>query len=347
MRPPSQPCVASPSSLAHPGGCRTLLLLAGLVALTASPGTGSAQTRHTLTGRVVERGTTAGLPGVPVALTGQASRLTDEEGRFRFEDLAPGRYILTVRGIGYTPAVVPVVVSGDTAVVVELDVAPVAMDTLRARAGEVRVRGRVRDPVLDDWLIDAEVFGTPDREDVTDGVGRFDLGDVPAGVPLTVMVRSFGYLPVTVTFEPSRDTTLVFELERDPVAQRMIAVQMERVDRRSEGLRYEPLPVLDRDDLMRRHSGLILDVLKLRLGTYMYRRIACIVLDENLVFRWRLATLHVDRIQRVEVTDFLTLGARALMVRIYTRDFVRKMVEGRGELVERRYIVKKVNRECR
>lgn len=323
------------------------VLPAALIALACLARAGAAQVRFNVDGRVVVRGTVTGLAGVSVALSARLHELTDSGGSFSFPEVAPGRYTLTVRSIGYAPVDMPLEVSGDTTVVVELDVAPVPIDTLRARAEEVRVRGRVRDPLLDRWLIDADVFAAPDLEDVTDGVGRFDLGDVPAGVPLTIRVESFGYLPATVTFEPTRDTTLAFEMDRDPVAQRMIGQQLEHIDDRLEDRRYEPLPVLDRDELMQRHSGLILDVLRLRLGTYWMRRVACIVLDESPIFQRRIATLHVDRIQRIEVIRLIGYGqVQRLGVRIYTRHFVERMVEGRAELVERHWTLKKINKEC-
>jgi hypothetical protein len=252
--------------------------------------------------------------------------------------------------MGHAPLSASIVLNGDTTVVLEIDVAPIALDTLAVQARQNRVRGVVRDKAADVWLIDAEVLATPDFQARTDQIGRFDLGKVPSGVPVTITVRSFGFLPQTVTLFPSEDTTLVFEMDEDPVVQAMIARQMKRLDERLADKRYTPLPTLERGDLLKNlnRSGTLFDVLYYKLGGAIWMRVACAIIDENqIIADWKFGSLYPDLVHRVEILE-IPGPRRRLALRIYTRAFVESMVNGRvGELVDRELALRPVLGRCR
>ncbi|MCG6954641.1 MAG: carboxypeptidase-like regulatory domain-containing protein [Gemmatimonadetes bacterium] len=326
--------------------------MGAVLCVGASAARAGAQERFVVDGRVVSAATRVGVPGIDVVMVGHRLVITDAQGRFRISNVPPGSHTLIARGLGYATTEVPIYVTRDTTVLIQVGVAPIELDTLTVRApkSRARIRGRVRDAKLDTWLMDADVRGTPDLEDDTDPLGRFDLGKVPTLKPLTVRVTSFGFLPVSVTFEPVRDTTLEFALRPDPIAQRMIDRQKERIDARLESRRYGPTPVLDRDELVSkyRNHGTILDVLKLRLGSRQFSRIACIIVDESRFNKWRLQALWMDQIERVEIFEMSTF-AHPLAVRIYTRDFIKDMIRGQKKLVPRRYVIARspFDKECR
>ena len=273
--------------------------------------------------------------------------LTGQDGRFSFSQVQPGRYSLAVQAIGFAPEDLTIVVAADTTVLVALDPAPLQLDTLAVRTRDVTVRGEVREAESDVWLMGAEVFATPDLTTKTDPIGRFKLSRVPSGIPLTVRVQSFGYLPLAVTIVPQRDTTLQVVLSYDPVVQRMIAQQLERIDDRSEGRRYAPLPVLDRDELLKDLNNPLGTMLQRRLGQRMHGRIACTIIDENpIMASWRFESLLPDEVQRIEIT-VLPGPTRPLMVRIYTREFIQDMVRGKGELVRKDLALGRMGAQCR
>jgi hypothetical protein len=285
-----------------------------------------------------------------VTLSEATPILTDSAGRFRFTNVRPGRHTLSLSGIGHAPLTTTIGLTSDTTVALTIDVVPIPLDTLAVEARQVRVRGVARDKAADIWLMDAEVVATPDFQARTDPIGRFDLDRAPSGVPLVITVRSFGFLPQTVTLVPSRDTTLVFEMEEDPVVQAMIAEQMTRLDSRLADERYEPLPTLERKDLLKslNRSGTLFDVLYYELGSAMWRRVACAIIDENqIIADWKFGTMYPDLVHRVEILE-LPGSSRRLALRIYTRAFVEAMVNGQvEELVDREQALRPVLGRCR
>ena len=86
---------------------RSLLLLAALVAARLSAQ--SAPVTVTLSGRVVDGDTKAGLPYLTLQLRSArdsafvSGRLSSETGAFTFTGIRPGTYLLTTRAIGYQP----------------------------------------------------------------------------------------------------------------------------------------------------------------------------------------------------------------------------------------------------
>lgn len=331
------------------GPIGTLVTVALLFAFAAyRPSAAEAQEAVSVGGIVVDGGTGQPVFAILATLSGQVPILTDRAGRFRFDNVRPGTHTLSLSGVGHVPVSMTLEVRSDTTVVLEIDVAPVALDTLTVEARQVGVKGVVRDRAADVWLIDAEVIATPDFQARTDPIGRFNLGKVPSGVPVTMTVRSFGYLPETITLVPSNDTTVVFQLEEDPVAQAMIAEQMKRLDDRLSDRRYSAVPTLEREDLLKGLNGSVYDVLKYELGSAMYRHVSCVIIDERpRLAPWMYGHIHPDRIHRIEILEIPGGRRRRLLVRMYSRQFVEDMVNGRAQLVDRDLAKEFVGGECR
>jgi hypothetical protein len=295
----------------------------------------AAQETHTVTGRVVNRSDNSALPGISVTTGDGRTALTDDNGRFRIREIPSGRLILQATGLGYLPADTALVILNDTTVTIAMEPAPIGLAPLTGDVRFVTIRGDVVEEKNRAMVVDAEVTATADRKTTTNVAGRFKLARVPTGAPFQIRVGSFGYLPETLTFEPQRDTTFEIVLREDPVAQAIIREQLKKIDTRSEDRRYKVLPVLDRDALLaERDNGLIMDIIHFRLGSIAAKRIQCIVVDDDPAHLWRQNHLLADEVQRVEIVRY-GLTKEGLMVRIYTREYIRDLAGGAEELVPR------------
>jgi len=276
-----------------------------------------------LTGRILERGSDQAVAGATVELGGLATRSSDANGAFLFEDVAPGRYVLRVQALGYSSIDQTVVVVRDTSLAIRLDIAPVPLDTISVAARTITIRGAVTEAETGTGLIDVDVAIPPNHQDWTDPIGRFELKRVPAGATQMLTVRGFSYLPVSLELAASKDTTLEFQLESDPVAQRMIAVQVQRLETRARPHLASVVRPITRDDLMRMINWNVLDVIKTRYPTRI-DRIACILIDDVQTQRGidELGVMLPDRFERIE------LLFRGAMLRLYTRDFIRRLSGG-------------------
>ncbi|HEY6809448.1 MAG TPA: carboxypeptidase regulatory-like domain-containing protein [Gemmatimonadales bacterium] len=113
--------------------CSTLFA----VAMTAA---GRAQTTAALRGQVIDQQSHLPLSGARVALTKTPTpRVTAADGRFAFDSLAPGTYLLAIHAIGYQAAARVVRLNAGDSLDQEVDVAPtvVALDPMvvQGRAG--------------------------------------------------------------------------------------------------------------------------------------------------------------------------------------------------------------------
>jgi hypothetical protein len=287
--------------------------LMAAASLVASPAA-AAQEPAVVTGRVLEAGTDRPLESVDVRLAG-AVRVTDADGRFSFEGVPPGRHTLALSALGYRSQEVVLDVVGDTTLTIRLEVGPVPLDPVDVRSRFVDVRGRVRDAARDMSLRDAEVVAGAER--TTTGVGgRFRVRRVPAGEPVVVQVRAFGYLPASVQLAPENDTTLDFELEEDPVTNRMIEQLVETIEIRSRALPYARRHI-GRDELLRRRNFPVSDLLRFTFGPRI-RRVQCVMIDDMQVpfGLEQLASYMAEELQYIEVID----GGG--MIRLYTRRYV-------------------------
>ena len=282
------------------------------VSLAATPI--AAQQPAVVTGRVLEAETDRPLESVDLRLAG-AVQVTDAEGRFRFERVPHGRHTLALSALGYRSQELVLDVVGDTTLTIRLEVGPVPLDPLDVRSRFVSVRGRVRDAGRDMSLRDAEVVAGAER--TTTGVGgRFRVRRVPAGEPVVVQVRAFGYLPASVQLAPENDTTLDFELEEDPITNRMVDQLVENIEIRSRALPYARKHI-GRDEMLRHRNFPVADLLRFTFGPRI-RRVQCVMIDDMQVpfGMEQLASYMPEDLQYIEVID----GGG--MIRLYTRRYV-------------------------
>jgi hypothetical protein len=298
-----------------------VLFLAFVAAVAASSGV-AGQTQVAVQGRVVERGSTDPVANASVELAGYPATTTSNTGTFRFDRVAPGGYSIRVEALGYSPADFFLVVRQDTTLLIELDVAPVALDTLAVEAREIDLRGQVRERGSNLNLVRTEIQTNLNRQTRTNSAGRFRLRDMPSGFPIVVQLRSFGYLPLDTTIIAEQDTSVTFELDVDSLAQRMIAVEVARLEERSRPFRSAIMPVIGRRDLLR-SNGTVLDVVEARYSINL-DRVICMLIDDRQTYNGlaELALILPDDLERIEVLE------RGAMLRIYTREFMKKMLGG-------------------
>jgi hypothetical protein len=295
-----------------------------LIAVCAAPSL--AQSVARLSGRVVERGTDRGLAGATIEI-GSRRVSSDLDGRFVAGDVPPGSQTMKVSAYGYSSREVSLRLVADTSIVVELDPAPLPLDPLLVEGRTITIRGEVYERGDDRGLLDVEVRVEPDHETYTNVAGRFKLEDIPAGPPLRFSVRAFGYLPIESVLSAFEDSTLIVHLEVDPVVQRMIQEQVDRVEARAHPFLTAVMPPMDREYLLRNRNGTAFDLIRHRYGHFV-RRIRCILIDDRQRYNGPAELAHFlpEELERIEVLE------RGRMLRIYTRDYIRDRLGERGKL---------------
>lgn len=304
----------------------------GLVLITLAGPASAQQSGVTLQGRVLDGGSGAGVAGADVEIADRPRVITGDDGLFRFTGVPPGAVTLRVRMIGYESRELGFELRADTAIVVELEPAAFRLDPLEATAHRIDIDGRVTSGVTKLGL-DATVSVLPGTATTTtNGTGRYGLRNVPVADSSMVSVTAFGYLPQRAWITDTEDTTLDFVLERDPITERRIEIQLERLASRVDSVGY-PVEKIYRDEV--HHNGNILDVLRIQYGLYSF---GCVMLDERHVREpdQLLSAIPSDDVHAIEIIDRskFGLGRSAAMIRIYRVDFVRRMVAGQVELGE-------------
>ena len=164
-----------PRSLVRPGWGKGIGLLVILMFATGIPMPVLAQVDVVVEGRVYDARSGAGIQNAVVTLEGHGSTLSAEPGTFRFGGVEPGDYVLRVQGFGYVDFTTAVSVVRYAMVSVPLEAAPLALDSIVVEARTLDFDGRVRDPTLDYFLFDAQVFSDQGHEEWTNEHGRVDL----------------------------------------------------------------------------------------------------------------------------------------------------------------------------
>lgn len=307
---------------------RSALWLVLLVA-TAAPAAGFAQTVRSVEGQVQSQSGER-IVGATVALEGVGFRITDQEGRFRFGAVTPRAYALRAEAIGYEPLTLALVVDeDDVTLTVALAVSPVQLDSLVVETRTIDVEGRVWDPTRDIPVPAADVISNQDDPTRTSWGGRFE---VRAGqdTDVRLQIRAFRYLPIDTTIAATRDLRHEFRMQDDSLVLRMIDAEVARLGERMRPQRAVGMPAMDRADLIRWSGASVSDLLRARYPR-RGRRVACVILDERDVgssmVSPTLTTTLADEVERIE---FLYGGG---MLRIYTREFMRKMIGGGLPLV--------------
>jgi hypothetical protein len=306
-----------------------------------------AQTGAVVIGRVVETGTNAEINGAVVELVGYGRTLTSG-GSFFFEGMSPGVHLIRVAAYGYEPETRDVVVDTFTVVDFELRVAPIAIEPLTVDVQVMEVEGRVRDAQHGFPIVDALIFTRWGMLE-SDSHGRFRVESFPEGEALPLSVQAFGYMTVDTVILPSRDSVYEFVLEEDAEIKALIATQLERLEERV-GFRWAAmLKPLNREDLVAyAGSATMWDVLLFRYRPWL-DQVKCVVLDEQVIglksgpihntLYSAQAAMRGLLPEEVERVDFFAFGGRfeGVIMRVYTRDFMRDMVAGTAELVAHPY----------
>lgn len=295
----------------------------GITLLLAATAARAQQIPVVVQGRVVERGTGAGIAGAAVQLGRLPSVLTDISGHFQLPDVPPASYSVSVSALGYGTRTLTVAVRRDTTLTIELTVAPVALDTLHVEQRDVTVKGEVKEKATGRQLSDVDVILGPGRQTQTNLAGRFKIKHVPAGPPTHIVVQGFGYLPVQSVISAYRDTTLLFRLERDTVAQLLITTQVDRVKKQTRPYQTTVMHPIDRTELLRNGNATALDLMRQKYGPLL-KRVRCIIIDDQQAHMpMKLFDNYMaDQLERIE------LLFRGAMLRVYTRDYLRRLVGG-------------------
>ena len=294
------------------------LTAAIIAAVTAT----AAQARQwTVEGRVIEAGSRAPIGGARVELSGRLFVQTSNDGRFRFESVASGRYALSVQALGWATQEGALVVQRDTTLVIELERTPVQLDTLAVEARSISVRGVVTARASGLKLYDVEVVAPPDRRTRTDPIGRFRFRNVPANTPFVLHARELGFLIQSVAVVASRDTTVSVEMEADPVTERAIEIAKQRLAERAEPRSFAGVPAITRTELLRNLNRSVLEVINEMLRGRRLR-ITCYVIDEQraLLGEVLLETMLPDQVEHIDILEFGP-ARTSLMARVYTRDY--------------------------
>lgn len=302
-----------------------LPLVWALSTVIAVPAT--AQDLLVVDGRVLDPESNGGVQNAIVTLEGQGSVLTGAAGEFRFPGVEEGEYTLRVESFGYRAFSEPLQVRADVTVNVRLEIAPFVLDPVLVAPEEVEVTGRVRDPAKDLSLKDVDVRTSGGELARTNGRGRFKVSGWQ-GIGLLLQVRAFGYLPLDTVITPGTDESHVFDVEPDPFVERMIEVEIRRIEERAGGRLAITFRPLNRDDLVRYRGLTIIELLRHEYGPRV--RLGCVVLDEQALTPTMadgvIRTMLVQDVERIE------LLFRGRMLRIYTREFIRTMLGGGIEL---------------
>ena len=295
----------------------------------------SGQTESAVAGRIAELGADVSIAGAIVELVSHGATLTTAGGTFRFEGVTGGDYTLRVTALGYITQERDVTVDGDVSLTILLEIDPIPLDSLVVGLGQVKVEGRVRDHALDVPLYNADVLVNHVPITRTSPRGRFSLDDMWEDLPQLLSVRVFGYLPVATVVSPLHDDQYEFRLIRDPLVDRMIAAQIERLEQRPAGEPAIGMPAIGRELLLRSGGLTLREVLERTYATRL-GRIRCVVIDEKLVPAFiDGAVLGSTLPGDIERMEFLFGGA---MLRIYTREFMRNLLTGSVELIEPRFV---------
>lgn len=305
---------------------RRLLLIALVVGFLGAgvPSEAVRAQGATVRGRIVERTQGSWIGGAAVRLSGSPPYFTNLDGRFQFAGVAPGRHTLTVEAMGYRARSLELLIRTDTAMAVEMEPDPIVLDSLLVRAGEITIRGEIRDARDGQRVFDARVSVLPGFPAVRAVRGGFTVRRVPVGRAATVIVESLGFLPARIALITESDTTLTVDLEPDPVGLRMLAAQVQKLEMRSRSVPYSRR-VIDQENLDGYAGWSVLDIVNNQLARFGRRgaRLTtdsfhpCLFVDDvqqmHLGLLWSLAGGDVARI---EIYD------RGGMIRIYTQRFL-------------------------
>jgi hypothetical protein len=280
---------------------------------------------HTVQGRVLDRESKNPIAGATVQLLGFGRQIAGADGAFRFSGVPEGRLRINAQMLGYEARDVTVNVRGDVTVTIELEIEPITIDSLVVGARNINIRGRVVERGTGKAIEHAYVLIRPNFETRTRADGSFRLKKVPAGRDVSLAIEALTFMPTGARFETDRDTTLIFELDPDPVGRKMVAMQLQKLEQRTRGLPFARTRI-ERAEL-EQIPGDMQEFIRFRLSAYAYanRPMPCIFYDDRqIMLREELNTILVSDLYLVELID------RGTMLRMYSRQHNERMLRGKA-----------------
>jgi hypothetical protein len=182
--------------------------------------------------------TGAPLEGARLEIRGLVAGLSGEDGSFHFPNLRTGRHVLRVEAFGHQPDSIVIQFVRDTTV--ELRLRPQVFDVAPIEVGQrrVSVSGRITDAETR-LGVSATVSVLPGtRQTRTNGTGRYALRNVAAADSAAVVVEAFGYMPRDTLIGTDAAANVSLAMQVDPIIERRIAQQLQRLNARTSALRY-------------------------------------------------------------------------------------------------------------
>ena len=267
-------------------------------------------------GRVVESVDSAWVAGATVHLGTHSPFFTTADGQFEFTGVSPGRQTLMVEALGFGTRVVQFRLRRDTTLIVVLDPDPLALDSLLVRSERVTVRGTVRDAESGRRVPKPQVFLRPGFQTMASSAGTFRFRGVPSDREYWLEVEAPGYRPAAIEVTTDGDKDFHITLEADPVAERMMEIQVDHLESRSRRVAMSRR-IMDRDALTEAPFRNLYDFLRYRVGRRGRFKVDCLFIDETREFDTSvLQFFKTGDIQRVEVYG------TSKIARIYTRRYM-------------------------
>jgi hypothetical protein len=285
---------------------------------------------------------------------------TDSIGAFRVDNLSPGKYVLTIRLLGYSPVrtQVAVVEAGPTELEYYLTVVPVRLPPVLVNVNRTGIYGAVGDTGYRKAVgAKVQLLGTHSATVLTDSLGRFAFPDAHNG-QFMVRVTFGGYserrLHLELKKNEGREIVVLLAPSREQTSKAEETAMFDLSRRLSMGLRREQLTP---SELTRRGNVALCDLplIKSELGSIE----TTLILNGTTVYSdWPVASLcnwSVDDVELVEfgkdycaevtrtVSDLLgawcSARTRNVPRSINPAGSVRRQTTGRGSTTSRSYII--------
>jgi hypothetical protein len=282
----------------------------------------AAQAPVRVTARVVDRSTVSPIAGAGVRIDDVPTTVVSGADGILHLDVAPGRHRLVVGAAGYTSWQRDFDFRSDTSIVVDLGHEAFALDTVRAKAGTAKVKLTFRDSATNHLMVDVQATTTSEWER-SSHTGTVTL-HVPIGESTLVIIEAFPYLTVKDTLLLRIDTsfTVLMRINRQALAllEKQNAWFAERA---------HPRAVVGRSSFSNKElsagSDATLGAILKREG--FFTRLKCIVIDdEEPKGAINIDALMPEQVERVERMQFGPY--RDVMIRVYTREYMRDVILG-------------------
>lgn len=272
----------------------------------------------------MERSTGEAINGAAVELAGSRAVVSNARGEFVIPGVKPGRRRLVVKMIGYRDWQTTLDVQGDLDVRVDLEIEAVRVQGVTATNRTYTIHGKVVDRAKRNPVMDVDVFLGANRRTLTNINGRFKFSKVRVQDAARIEVRAIGMMPAVLLMQADRDTTVEVSLEPDPVGERMLAQQIQRLDTRLNAVPHS-VQKIDHAGLMELPGPTLFEIVRMRLAVNQ-RAGRCVFIDEHRTIDGLedLKALIPELVERLEIID------RGEMVRVYTRRYVEAMLRKRA-----------------